>query len=109
MNLTQEDFERAFNISGMFSAHQFYSVKSSNDLYFFGVKYGAIGPVFDTGAIRQGVDKLANIRTRNAARTVARAPLGVTSRILSERNFQNIAVPYTKALQRIASAVKMPL
>jgi hypothetical protein len=93
----------------MFSAHHFYAVESSNDLYFFGVKYGVIGPVFDTGAIRQGVDRLANIRTRNAARKVARAPLGVMSRVLPDRVFQNIAVPYTKALHRIANAVGMPL
>ena len=30
------DFERAFSISGMFSDHQFYNVRSSHDLYFFG-------------------------------------------------------------------------
>jgi hypothetical protein len=96
MNLTQEDFERCFDVSDMFSDHHFYNVKSSHDLYFFGIKRGGICPVFNTEAIRQGVDTLANIRTRNAARTIARAPLGVMARILSERNFQNIAVPYTK-------------
>ena len=53
MNLTQEDFERAFNISGMFSNHHFYAVKSSHDLYFFGVKSrSGLRPVFDTAAIK---------------------------------------------------------
>ncbi len=108
MNLTQKDFERAFNISGMFSAYHFYTVESSHDLYFFGVKGGAIGPVFDADAIRRGVDKLANLRTSGFTRTVVRAPLGVLSRVLPERAFQSIAVPYTKALGRIADAVGMP-
>jgi SAM-dependent methyltransferase len=109
MNLTQDDFERAFNISGMFSAHQFYSVKSSNDLYFFGVKRGGAGPAFSAAAIRQGVDKLAIMRTRSAARTVVRAPLAVLARVLPDRLFQDFAVPYTKALYRIANAVGVPL
>jgi hypothetical protein len=109
MNLTQEDFERNFNISAMFRHHHFYAVRSYHDLYFFGVKYGATGPVFDTEAIRQGVDKLANLRIRSAARTVVRAPLSVMSRVLPDGVFQNIAVPYTKALYRIANAVGVPL
>jgi SAM-dependent methyltransferase len=109
MNLAQDDFERAFNISGMFSDHHFYVVKSSHDLYFFGIKRGGVGPVFDAVAIRQGVDKLENLRTRNAARMVVRAPLDVLSRVLPERKFQNIAVPYSKAMYRMANAVKMPL
>ncbi len=40
MNLTQKDFECAFNISEMFNDHHFFAVKSSHDLYFFGVKSG---------------------------------------------------------------------
>jgi SAM-dependent methyltransferase len=103
MNLTQEDFERCFDVSDMFSAHHFYNLESSHDLYFFGVKTGGVGPAFSAAAVRQGVDKLANIRTRSAARTVARAPLSVISRILPDRMFQNIAVPYTKAMYRIAT------
>ena len=109
MNLTQGDFERAFSISGMFSDHQFYNVKSSHDLYFFGIKRGGISPIFDTVAIRRDVDKLANLRSRSAAHKVLRAPLDIMSSILPEKKFQNIAVPYTKALYRIASAVKIPL
>jgi SAM-dependent methyltransferase len=109
MNLTQNDFDRALDISRMFSDYHFYSLNSSHDLYFFGIKRGGVGPVFSAAAIKQGVDGLENIRKRNAARSVARAPLGIMSRILSERQFQNIAVPYTKALYRIADAVKMEL
>jgi SAM-dependent methyltransferase len=109
MNLTQEDFERAFNISGMFSNHHFYDVRSSHDLYFFGVKSGAPGPVFDTAAITRGVDKLAKLRTSGFSHSVVRAPLGVLSRVLPERAFQSIAVPYTKTLYRIANAVGMPV
>ena len=109
MNLTRKDFEHAFNISEMFNNHHFYDVKSSNDLYFFGVKSGGPCPVFDTAAIMRGVDKLESLRTRNAARKVVRAPLGALSHVLPERTFQNIAVPYTKTLYRIASAVGMSL
>jgi SAM-dependent methyltransferase len=58
MNLTQEDFERCFDVPDMFSDHHFYNVESSHDLYFFGIKRGGICPVFNTEAIRQDVDKL---------------------------------------------------
>src|ERR1700722_3272751 len=107
MNLTQVDFERAFNISKMFSNHHFYDVRSSHDLYFFGVKSGAPGPVFDIAAITRGVDKLAKLRTPGFGRTVVRVPLGVLSRVLPDKTFQSIAVPYTKAVYRIANAVGM--
>jgi SAM-dependent methyltransferase len=105
MSLTQEDFERGFDVSDMFSAHYFYNVKSSHDLYFFGVKRGGAGPAFSAAAISQGVDKLASLRTGSAARTFVRAPLAVLSYVLPEKRFQDFAVPYTKALYRIANAV----
>jgi SAM-dependent methyltransferase len=105
MNLTQVDFERAFNISEMFSSHRFYDVRSSHDLYFFGVKSGAPGPVFDTATITLGVDKLAKLRQPGFGHAVARAPLGVLSRVLPEKTFQSIAVPYAKAMSRIANTL----
>ena len=37
-NLTEEDFREEFNFSDIFSSHSFSVNKSSNDLYFFGVK-----------------------------------------------------------------------
>jgi SAM-dependent methyltransferase len=98
MNLTLDDFERAFDISEMFSNHEFYSVKSSHDLYFFGVKCGAPCPVFDTAAIRRGVDKLENLRKSGLKLTVVRARLDSMSRVPPERKLQSIVVPYTRAV-----------
>jgi SAM-dependent methyltransferase len=105
MNLTQNDFERSFNISRMFSKSHFYYVKSSHDLYFFGVKSGATGPAFDIFAINREIHNLSNIRNRSAVRTVARAPLDVLSGIFPDRVFQNVAVPYTRTMYRIANSV----
>ena len=105
MNLGQADFERGFNISGMFSAHHFYEVRSSHDLYFFGVKYGATGPVFNTEAIRQGVDKLANLRIRSAARMVARAPMSVMSRVLPDGS-SKISLYH---IRRLCTGLQTPL
>jgi SAM-dependent methyltransferase len=109
MNLTQKNFEGAFNISEMFDEHHFYAVKSSHDLYFFGVKCGGSALGFDAAAIKRGVDDLENLRKPGFRRKVVRVPLGVMSRVLPERQFQSIAVPYTKTLHRIANAVGMPL
>jgi SAM-dependent methyltransferase len=109
MNLTQKDFERAFKLSELFSIHHFYTMKSSHDLYFFGVKRGGACAVLDTDAIKRDVDKLATLRKAGLKRAVVRAPLSVMSRVLPERRFQSIAVPYTKTLYRIASAVGVPL
>ena len=109
MNLTQKDFEGAFNISEMFNDHHFYAVRSSHDLYFFGVKRGGPPVVFDAAAITRGVDNLENLRKKGFKRTLVRAPLGVFSRVLTEKQFQNLAVPYTKFLYWIADAVGMEL
>jgi SAM-dependent methyltransferase len=105
MNLTQKDFERAFDISKMFDTHHFYTVKSSHDLYFFGVKCGGPSLVYDAAGIERGVHNLENLRRPEFKRTLVRAPLGVISRLLPERQFQSIAVPYTKILYRIADVV----
>jgi hypothetical protein len=105
MNLSRLDFERVFSISEMFSDYQFYNLKSSHDLYFFGVKRGGVSPAFDKSLIAQSVAKLETIRTRTAARRVMRTPLDVLSYCLSDRHYQNIAVPYTKALYRFTHAV----
>jgi hypothetical protein len=109
MNLTQKDFEGAFKISEMFNDHHFYAVKSSHDLCFFGVKRGGPALVFDAAAMKRGVDNLESLRKPGLRRKVVRVPLGVMSRVLPERQFQSIAVPYTKTLHRIAHAVGMPL
>jgi SAM-dependent methyltransferase len=109
MNLTQEDFASAFDLSEMFCEHHFFTVKSSHDLYFFGIKTGVPTPAFDIEAIRRGVGRLEGLRTRNAARKVVRAPLEALSQVLPDKTFQRIAVPYTKLLYRIANAVRVSL
>jgi SAM-dependent methyltransferase len=103
-NLTQADFERAFDLSRMFTVHRFYTARTSHDLYFFGAKCGAPCPVFDPDAIERGVAALGNLRPKglkNAARSIARAPLGLLSLILPERAFQNVAVPYSRVVYRL--------
>jgi SAM-dependent methyltransferase len=104
-NLSQKDFDHAFRLSEMFYSHRFFYVKSSHDLYFFGIKRGGRPPVFDIAAIKRGVDRLEHLRNRSGAHKVVRAPLGVLSRVLPDRHFQGIAVPYAKALSRLATAV----
>jgi SAM-dependent methyltransferase len=105
-NLTQADFERAFDLSRMFTVHRFYTVRTSHDLYFFGAKSGAPRPAFDPGAIERRVAELGNLRPKglkNVARSIARVPLGLLSLILPERAFQNVAVPYSRVIYRVGA------
>ena len=106
-NLSQADFESAFNLAKMFSVLQFYTLSSSHDLYFFGAKCGAPTPVFDADAIKRGVEELPNLDRakgwpRKVLRWINRAPLELVCRAVPERTFQNIAVPYRKFLLRVA-------
>jgi SAM-dependent methyltransferase len=103
-NLTQSDFDAAFNINSMFSEYGFYTARTSHDLYFFGVKIGGEHPPLDFAAINRGIAELAALRPKglkSLARNVARAPLGLLSSVFPEPIFQNLAVPYSKAVYRL--------
>jgi hypothetical protein len=108
-NLTQADFERALPIADMFNSYAFYVGRTSHDLYFWGVKAPRRISQATIKTISDSVRRLGDLRQQQQAahqrfaRTVARAPLGVLSRVLPERTFQNIAVPYQRAVTRVGA------
>lgn len=108
-NLTARDFRNAFpELDSMFTVHRFYVGHSSHDLYFFGFKRGGTCAPFDIMEIERGVAALPKLRTgglKSAARSITRAPLFALSRVLPERTFQNVAVPYSKAIYKLGSKI----
>ncbi len=108
MNLTQNDFDRALDISR--SSAMITSIVSTLLTIIFLRKKARRGrPRFQRRS-HQARRRWSGEHPEKECRSFrSRAPLGIMSRILSERQFQNIAVPYTKALYRIADDVKMDL
>lgn len=110
-NLTQADFESCFTLSDLFQVHRFYTAKTSHDLYFVGFKPGPVRSI--PAAFDAAVNRLDEERRRlmpapvRLARAAARAPLGILARMLPEPTFQNVAVPYSQALMKIGSRLRI--
>lgn len=111
-NLAQSDFDHTFNIHNMFLASHWYVGRSSHDLYFWGCKRGSNVEInlvpSELETLGRKVSRLKDLRVQKKSaksrlfRAVARAPLLPLSRVLPEHMFQNIAVPYSNAMYRIA-------
>ena len=104
-NLRQSDFESRMDLSGHFTIFRFYFVSTHSDLFFFGFKKGGERPEFDLAGFEAEVGQIQGMEkerfkhwgvAKRAVRRMSRIPLAVASRLLSEKAFQNFAVPYVK-------------
>lgn len=104
LNLSETDFRKHLDMDDLFSHYRFLYVPTSHDLYFFGVKPGpnAMLTRENISIIDRECGRIQDLKWNNGrpifnlGRKIARVPLNVASRVLSEQQFQNVAVPYKK-------------
>lgn len=103
-NLRAKDF-RHFPLERLFDAHHFWYQASSQDLYFVGVRAGAVaegqivGELPDTEDVRR-IRQLTHPKAR-----VVRLPLRAASAVMPQRMYQGLALRYMKLVRVAQEAV----
>lgn len=109
-NLSQKDFEGIID-SNMFKKHAFIVNRTSQDLYFIGIKFGDDGFDLDMGAFCDHIAKEKRfmfwsgmVNPINWVAQLVYFPLRALT-FLPDESFQKIAVPYLNAMLRIKSVI----
>ena len=107
-NLTNKDFLTKFDLDEMFDSHIFVYNGTSNDLYFVGLKLGAVTEL-SLSNLKSELQKINSLlpqtttqKIYNIIRSVIRVPLFIAS-FLPDAAYQNFAVPYFKFFKRMKS------
>jgi SAM-dependent methyltransferase len=99
-NLKRSDFESGLPLHELFSSFRFWYLRTSFDLYFAGVRSGAM-PANPTARLPRE-DRVKALRAlMSLPHRAARMPLRVMVRVLPERRFQDWALPYWRTLLMI--------
>ncbi len=114
-NLSTKDFQGKIDFNRHFETYRFYSINSSKDLYFVGVKqfYG-MSLLNQSNWLSSELKKLEIIvESLNAQSQITRvkkypvvasiieSPLALAAIVLSDRMYQNFYLAYTRILNRI--------
>jgi SAM-dependent methyltransferase len=115
-NLAEKDFTQKLDFQKLFDQFEFYSMWSSQDLYFWGVKTGGTRQrQVDTAALRQRVSHVYKARKQAmtslgwVARIGARAPLWLLSKALPEKPYQSIAIFYARSCYFLVNRLRIPV
>lgn len=105
-NLSAPDFERSVPLNELFSEFRFWTLPTSFDLYFAGVRVsrGEAGSA-TPGQIPPDAAVFLLRSLMPTAHRLARMPLRVMHRILPARSYQSFAVPYWRTLSRLQERV----
>jgi SAM-dependent methyltransferase len=101
-NLGRGDVETALPLAEMFSAYKFWYLPTSFDLYFAGVRHGDASK--KTVAARLPEDaEVAKLRSlMPLPHRAVRVPLRIAVRLVPNRRYQDVVVPYWNFLMRLA-------
>lgn len=101
-NLVRADVEGALPLAEMFSDYEFWYLPTSFDLYFAGVRHGDTS----TESLRARLPddaKVARLKTLMPfPQRAVRFPLRIAIRLVPERRYQDVVVPYWNFLIRLA-------
>ena len=100
-NLTQSDFEETLPLRSVFSEYRFWYLPTHFDLYFVGIRGGD-----SSRRVTARLPEDAAIKRLRSvmplSHKVVRAPLRLLSRMLPERQYQFLILPYWNALLKLA-------
>ncbi|MCW2766595.1 MAG: hypothetical protein JWO11_2554 [Nocardioides sp.] len=103
-NLTRGDFEESLPLEEWFSDFRFWYLPTSFDLYFAGVRAGAVAGA--ATARLPKTDEVENLRKlMPPLHKALRLPLRAMIPVLSEERYQTVVLPYWLMLQRATDRV----
>lgn len=112
-NLNRSDFENALNMGKLFSAHKFFYMPKSWDLYFCGQKIGDGRFSFDKLALQARIEEIKSLPTgeslpylKSTLYKLHSMPITAMSYMLTDPTFQNCRERYLDLVRPIAAILK---
>jgi len=104
-NLTEAEFRAGLQLDQLFSSYAFWSLSTSFDLYFAGIRTGDGTPDGPTAQLpgAAAIEQLGSLMS--LPHRAVRVPLRALSRVLPPERYQSVAVPYWRALLRAQDRV----
>lgn len=112
-NLIPRDFENKLRLEDYFSAWKFFVNNSSYDLYFIGIRKGGADKAYDPALLETEIERIRMLMRREFSLPryfiyrLSYLPLNICRHLLNEKNYQTLAVPYTRFLNYACNNYKM--
>lgn len=100
-NLTEQDFTQGLELASLFSSWAFWYLPTTFDLYFAGVRAADGTDVAESARLPREQDVIALRGLMPLSHRIARLPLRVASRMVDGERYQDLILPYWRALLRI--------
>lgn len=103
-NLTEKDFQNAFDIGRLFTQHHFFYEPTSHDLYFVGIKTGSPQFKMDVKAFLQDVKQINSLHKIRFK--IIDIPIYIARHIFDEQEFQDFSCTYLSKVRPIRAYIK---